>query len=275
MKSYIFSGGYNTLIADTDFPDKAKKHQWGVNDEITFDTLYSIINRQPKERNWHITYLTLSSHEPWEVPYNGIPDDEIANSFAYTDSCLGAFVEKIKKSEEWKNLLIVCIPDHIAGRYQHNADRTDRRRNQIPLLMLGGAIREPKRIETLCNQTDLAATLLAQMQLPTDEYKFSRNILSPAYKYPFAYHAYNNGIQFIDSTGFSLLDLDSGVALKEEPADPEHSRLNKAKAILLSDYETIEQVSISVGYNSIYHFSKMFKKYVGINPSEYAKTSRK
>lgn len=52
-------------------------------------------------------------------------------------------------------------------------------------------------------------------------------------------------------------------------------RINKAKAILLSDYETIEQVAISVGYNSIYHFSKMFKKYVGINPSEYAKTSRK
>lgn len=51
-------------------------------------------------------------------------------------------------------------------------------------------------------------------------------------------------------------------------------RINKAKAILQSDYETIEQVAISVGYNSIYHFSKMFKKYVGTNPSEYAKTSR-
>ena len=237
MKSYIFSGGYNTLIADTDFPDKAKKHQWGVNDDVTFDTLYSIINRQPKERNWHITYLTLSSHEPWEVPYNGIPDDEIANSFAYTDSCLGAFVEKIKKSEEWKNLLIVCIPDHIAGRYQHNADRTDRRRNQIPLLMLGGAIREPKRIEALCNQTDLAATLLAQLQLPTDEYRFSRNILSPAYSNPFAYHTYNNGVQFIDTTGFSMFDLNSGTAIKEEPADPGHSRINKAKAILQSTYQ--------------------------------------
>ena len=51
-------------------------------------------------------------------------------------------------------------------------------------------------------------------------------------------------------------------------------RINKAKAILRSDYETIEQVALSVGYNSIYHFSKMFKAHTGINPTEYAKTSR-
>lgn len=51
-------------------------------------------------------------------------------------------------------------------------------------------------------------------------------------------------------------------------------RIEKAKAILRSDFETIEQVALSVGYNSIYHFSKMFKTYTGTNPSEYAKASR-
>lgn len=237
MKSYIYSGGYNTLIADTDFPRETQKsHRWGVSDHITFDTLASIVGRQSKDKNWHISYLTLSSHEPWMVPHNSIPDDEIANAFAYTDSCLGAFVEKMKQSETWDNLLIVCIPDHVVKNYPRDAERTDKNRNRIPLLMLGGAIKEPKLIETLCNQTDLAATLLAQMQLPTDEYKFSRNILSPAYKYPFAYHTYNNGIQFIDSTGFSMLDLDSGVTLKEEPGDTTHNRLKRAKAILQSTY---------------------------------------
>ncbi len=51
-------------------------------------------------------------------------------------------------------------------------------------------------------------------------------------------------------------------------------RIEKAKAILHSDYESIEQVALSVGYNSIYHFSKMFKQYTGKSPSEYAKASR-
>ncbi len=237
MKSYIYSGGYNTLMADTDFPHEVQKsHLWGVSDHITFDTLCSIVDRQPKDRNWHISYLTLSSHEPWTVPHNTIPDDEIANAFAYTDSCLGTFVEKMKKSEAWDNLLIICVPDHAVTCYPRNADRTNKQLNHIPLLMLGGAIKEPKRIEALCNQTDLAATLMAQMQLPAEDYKFSRNILSPAYKYPFAYHTYNNGLQFIDSTGFSMLDLNSGTILKEEPADSAHNRLKRAKAILQSTY---------------------------------------
>ena len=49
-------------------------------------------------------------------------------------------------------------------------------------------------------------------------------------------------------------------------------RIKKAEAILLSDYESIEQVAFSIGYNSIYHFSKMFKNYTGQSPTEYAKT---
>ncbi len=51
-------------------------------------------------------------------------------------------------------------------------------------------------------------------------------------------------------------------------------RIEKAKAILRSDYETIEQVALSVGYNSIYHFSKMFKHYTETSPLEYSKQNR-
>lgn len=52
-------------------------------------------------------------------------------------------------------------------------------------------------------------------------------------------------------------------------------RIQKAKDLLSSDYGSISQVAESVGYRSIYHFSKMFKAYTGLNPSEYAKASRR
>lgn len=51
-------------------------------------------------------------------------------------------------------------------------------------------------------------------------------------------------------------------------------RTEKAMAILQSDFESIGQVAQSVGYNSIYHFSKMFKLYTGKSPSEYAKQNK-
>lgn len=48
-------------------------------------------------------------------------------------------------------------------------------------------------------------------------------------------------------------------------------RIRKAKDILSSDFDSIAQVAQSVGYTSLYHFSKMFKRYTGMSPREYAK----
>jgi len=46
-------------------------------------------------------------------------------------------------------------------------------------------------------------------------------------------------------------------------------RMKKAVELLRSDYSSIESVAEAVGYRSIYNFSKMFKKYYGVSPSEF------
>ena len=51
-------------------------------------------------------------------------------------------------------------------------------------------------------------------------------------------------------------------------------RMEKAKAILQSDYGTVAQVAESVGYRSIYHFSKMFRAYTGTSPSAFAREAK-
>jgi len=52
-------------------------------------------------------------------------------------------------------------------------------------------------------------------------------------------------------------------------------RVQRAKDILSSDYDSVTQVAESVGYSSVYHFSKMFRLYTGTSPTEYAKASRR
>ncbi len=48
-------------------------------------------------------------------------------------------------------------------------------------------------------------------------------------------------------------------------------RMARAKAMLQSDYGSVGLVAESVGYSSIYHFSKMFRAYTGMSPTEYAR----
>ena len=46
-------------------------------------------------------------------------------------------------------------------------------------------------------------------------------------------------------------------------------RINKAKEMLRSDYSTITDIAFTLGYSSIYDFSKDFKKHTGVSPKKY------
>ena len=235
MRGYLYSTGYERILSDKDFTAQERTtHQWGANDDITFDRLYHLVMEQENEP-WHITHLTLSSHEPWEVPYSRIADDKIANSFAFTDEMLGKFVKRLKATDKWDNTLIICISDHTVTGYPAGIRQTDKERNHILFMMSGGAIKKARRIDTICNQTDFVATLLAQLQIPNDEFRFSRNILSPRYTYPFVYHCYNNGVSLMDSTGYSVYDL-TGKMETTTPTEGNEKRIKRAKAILQSTY---------------------------------------
>ena len=50
-------------------------------------------------------------------------------------------------------------------------------------------------------------------------------------------------------------------------------RIEKAKEMLKSDYGTLSDIALSIGYSSLYDFSRDFKKHTGTSPSRYEKTS--
>ncbi len=225
MRSYLVSGGFQQLTWKADYSSKEQRSaNWGVRDDITFNTLLRLTATM--QQPFLIGYSTLSSHEPWDVPIQQF-DDEVLNAFYYLDQCIGDFITKLKQSAIWKNTLVVLLPDH--GINYRDIDETHPLHNHIPLLWLGGAVKEPHTVEVLCNQTDLAATLLAQLGLDHSAFTFSRNVLSHDYPYPFAYHTFNNGFSLVDSTGFMVYDLNSMQPIVRQTNDIDRlERLGKA-----------------------------------------------
>ena len=234
-RGYLVSTGYDTLTSDADFTmAQAHESKWGVNDSTATERVLQIIRQKPADRPWHMVFQTLSSHEPFEVPYHRL-DDKRLNAFAFTDRCVGRLVDSLRTMPQWRDMLVILMPDHG---YLYDLTYEDPQFFHCPMLWLGGAVRSPRQMDVLMNQSDLCATLLAQMGIPHRDYPWSRNVLSRRYSYPCVYSNYPGGLLFADSTGVTVYDITAHHPITEQPA-PSADRLRRAKAILQTSYQQL------------------------------------
>ncbi len=56
----------------------------------------------------------------------------------------------------------------------------------------------------------------------------------------------------------------------------QHRRIEKSKQLLLADeHFSITEIAQALDFSDVYHFSKTFKKFCGISPTEFAQGERK
>lgn len=246
--------GFQQVLDDKAFSAKELDSPWGAHDLTSARKVLSIMSR-PAAKPRLFCYQTTSSHESWDVPYTRLAD-KVQNAFAYTDSAIGTLVDSLRHSPVWDNLLIVIIPDHghlynvAADGWLHHQAFDDPEFFHSPMLWLGGAIKQPRRMDVLMNQSDLCATLLAQLGIDHKDYPWSRNVLSMSYTYPFVYSTFPAGILYRDATGTTLYDTsadriilqhDTGAEAHYGPHAPSseagQQRIQRAKSILQHSYD--------------------------------------
>jgi phosphoglycerol transferase MdoB-like AlkP superfamily enzyme len=210
MKSYLQTAGYEHLTERTDFAQADQNSKWGAHDGVLFDRILADLRQQPTP--FFVTAFTLSSHEPFDVPMKTrfAGSDEVSkfrNSVYYTDQELGRFLRAARRQPWYAHTLLVLVADH--GHIQPgNSVNQSPDKFRIPLLLAGGALRPTARgkvVHTIASQTDVAATLLRQLQLPTRGYVWSRDLLAP-HRRPFAFYCYNNGFGAVSPLGSLTYD---------------------------------------------------------------------
>lgn len=207
MRSYLMSSGFQSIMSDTDFPLSQRLSKWGVHDHLLFQRIGAEMDKDKSTSPKFSVIQTSSSHEPFEVPYSRL-DNERLNAFAYTDSCVGAFVRELKKSPKWKNTVVILVPDHL-GAYPENIDNLTEARYKIPMILTGGAVNGRQRIATIGSQQDIAATLLSQLGIDHSQFHFSKDMMNPASPH-FAFFSVPDAMGIADESGMVIYDNETG-----------------------------------------------------------------
>ena len=241
MLSYLMSSGFEVIVADQDFPVSERLSKWGVHDHLVFRRLLDDLKMEAADNGLarkdapHFRVLqTSSSHEPFEVPFYRL-DDKVLNAFAYTDSCVGDFVRQYKETPMWKNTLIVLVPDHL-GAYPRPVENP-LEGHTIPLILIGGAVKEPRVVDTYASQIDIAATLLSQLGLPHDDFTFSKNIFNPSSPH-FGYFTEPTLFGMVTAENQLVYNLDANTVQIDEGTE-KGANLEKGKAFLQKLYDDL------------------------------------
>jgi phosphoglycerol transferase MdoB-like AlkP superfamily enzyme len=231
MNSYFNNAGYKHIITQKDFDTKVQNAKWGVHDHIVYQRILDDLDKSTSP--FFVTYFTLSSHEPFDVPMKTkIPGSDepnmYRNSICYADKSLGDFIHSASKKPWWKNTIVIMVADH-GSRHPNNDPNYAVSRYHIPMLWIGGALNtKDSLISTYSCQTDIPATLLMQMGINSDKFTYSRNLLSPK-ALSFAFFTYNTGVGYVSDNEYVTYNL-KGNVISTQKGIQLNSNLKKAKA---------------------------------------------
>ena len=237
MKSYLMGTGFQYVTHQFDFDKPLHTGKWGVADGAVYDRLLADIKTFDPNKRFMKMMMTGSSHEPFDVPdYHKMKQPEL-NAFSYADYHLGRFITELKKLPQWKNTLVVIVPDHL-GCWPQKIDNYKLWRYEIPLIMLGGMIAEPRNVETIGGQIDISATILAMLGLPHDEFLYSKDLLDAEAPH-FAFFTFPDAMGLIDSTGYVIFDNTRKTVAASSKDKSVDDRTKKAKAYLQKLYDDL------------------------------------
>ncbi|MFQ3332551.1 MAG: phosphoglycerol transferase MdoB-like AlkP superfamily enzyme [Thalassomonas sp.] len=210
IKGYLLSQGFDIVKDENDYQE-LPSGSLGVHDEFMFKQFKQELKQLPEP--FMSTLFTISSHSPFDFPAEhklsfNHKDDKYVNSVAYTDVCLGKFMESVKEEDWYANTLFVIVADH-----SHSSPIKRRvaqkERYKIPMLWIGEVLSEQykgKQHNKMGSHIDIISSVLGQLNINNKAYNFGNDLFNPAAKsvVPYAFHK-----------GYGLIRAEANYAFSE------------------------------------------------------------
>ena len=239
--SYLYGTGFERITDQKSMHFDAPTAKWGYADDVVCDFFAEeVLQLAGEGKPYFASLLTLSSHEPFEVPFDAF-EDKVLNATAFTDHHVGKMIDRWRNTPAWDNMLVVLIADHGIS-YPEGTQIGSVPRQRIPMVWTGGAVREPMQIDTYAAQCDLSATLLAQLGIDHSDFIFSKDIFAADAPH-YAYWSFNNGFGIISDEGNVVYDCTGDKIVSSECTDSaaEQRLIMQGKALTQTIHNDIYQ----------------------------------
>lgn len=179
MNEFFSGNGYTIIDQSSVADDEIGFHNaWGMADEYLYNQVIKTADSSSdKNKPFFLHVMTTSNHRPYTYPDNrvSIPSGNgRTGAVQYTDWAIGDFLNKASSKPWFDNTIFVFVADHQAS--SAGRENLPVRRYRIPMWVYAPKILQPKKIDKLASQIDVAPTILGLLNWSYPSFFFGRDI---------------------------------------------------------------------------------------------------
>lgn len=187
MNGYLRTNGFDRIFAQEDYPKDKVVNSFGVQDDFLYQYALPILTETADEgQPFFAVLLSISNHPPYVIPKDfkthSSTDEHRIVEFA--DHALKEFIDEAKQQEWFDNTIFVFVGDHgkIVGTPRSDMPLSF---NHVPLFIYSPSFIEPRQIQDLGGQVDIAPTILGLLNIDYTDNGFGVNLLQEKRKAAF------------------------------------------------------------------------------------------
>lgn len=179
MNGYLRTNGFDHIFAQENYPKEKVVNSFGVQDDFLYQYAVPVLSQTAREgKPFFAALLSISNHPPYVIPkdFKARSNTDELRIVEFADHALKEFIDRARQEEWFDNTIFVFVGDHgkLVGTPRSDMPLSF---NHVPLLIYSPATIEPRQIDDLGGQTDIAPTLLGLLQIDYTNNGFGIDLL--------------------------------------------------------------------------------------------------
>ena len=179
MNGYLRTNGFDHIFAQENYPKEKVVNSFGVQDDFLYQYAVPVLSQTAREgKPFFAALLSISNHPPYVIPkdFKAHSNTDELRIVEFADHALKEFIDRARQEEWFDNTIFVFVGDHgkLVGTPRSDMPLSF---NHVPLFIYSPATIEPRQIDDLGGQTDIAPTLLGLLQIDYTDNGFGINLL--------------------------------------------------------------------------------------------------